>query len=188
MFPKNFLTTLAHRYELSPEQEEVFLLWFAEGKSDPQISEQLFVTVEAIRSRKTQIYKKFSIAGRGANKADKLRRWLEAEAKKLAPNSSVVQLDDNLEDLVKEVKQKIAADVTDRCGTMRVLDMTEHIDLDRIYTDVNIRKEVMGRRWIGYDEVKEVSNRQDFGRSGGRVWCGCSCSRMYGQRQRPSKV
>ena len=71
---------------------------------------------------------------------------------------------DDLELLVKEVKQKIAADVTDRCGTMRVLDMTQPVDLDRIYTDVNIIKDVIGRRRIGYDEVMEVCTREHFDR------------------------
>jgi predicted NACHT family NTPase len=71
---------------------------------------------------------------------------------------------DDLELLVKDVKQKIAADVTERCGTMRVLDMTEPVDLDRIYTDVNILKDVTGRRRIGYDEVMEVCTREHFDR------------------------
>ena len=73
MFPINFLTDLARKYELSPEQEEVFLLWFGDNKSDREISEQLHVTAEAIRNRKTGIYKKFSIAGNGANKSNKLK-------------------------------------------------------------------------------------------------------------------
>ena len=78
-----------------------------------------------------------------------------------------VKNDSNLKELellVQEVKQKIAADVTDRCGTMRVLDMTQPVDLDRIYTDVNIIKDVTGRRRIGYDEVMEVCTREHFDR------------------------
>ena len=71
---------------------------------------------------------------------------------------------DDLELLVKEVKQKIAADVTERCGTMRVLDMSQPVDLDRIYTDVNILKDVIGKRRIGYDEVMEVCTREHFDR------------------------
>ncbi|PZV13823.1 MAG: hypothetical protein DCF20_14220 [Pseudanabaena sp.] len=71
---------------------------------------------------------------------------------------------DDLNRLVQEVKQKIAADVTERCGTMRVLDMTQPVDLDRIYTDVNIIKDVTGRRRIGYDEVMEVCTREHFDR------------------------
>ncbi len=163
MFPSNFLTNLARKYELSPEQEEVFLLWWGDGKDDREISEKLHVTVEAIRNRKTGIYKKFSIAGVGANKAVKLRNWLEVEAKKKNVKADL-QPNDDLELLVKEVKQKIAADARERCGTMRVLDMSQPVDLDRIYTDVNIIKDVIGRRRIGYDEVMEVCTREHFDR------------------------
>jgi predicted NACHT family NTPase len=164
MFSSNFLTDLARKYELSPEQEEVFLLWWGNGKDDREISEQLHITVEAIRNRKTGIYKKFSIAGDGANKANKLRNWLYAEAKKQNIKADLQFDSDYLELLVQEVKQKIAADVTDRCGTMRVLDMTQPVDLERIYTDVNIIKDVTGRRRIGYDEVMEVCTREHFDR------------------------
>ncbi len=164
MFPKDFLTALAHRYELSPEQEEVFLLWFAEEKSDREISEELYVTNDAIRNRKTGIYKKFSIAGRGANKAFRVERIVAAEFQNHKPKAEKPSASDDLELLVKEVKQKIAADVTERCGTMRVLDMTEPVDLDRIYTDVNILKDVTGRRRIGYDDVMEVCTREHFDR------------------------
>jgi predicted NACHT family NTPase len=71
---------------------------------------------------------------------------------------------DALELLVQEVKQKIEADVTERCGTVRVLDMTQPVDLDRIYTDVNIFKDVIRRRRIGYDEVMEVCTHEHFDR------------------------
>jgi predicted NACHT family NTPase len=42
--------------------------------------------------------------------------------------------------------------------------MTQPVDLDRIYTDVNIIKDVTGRRRIGYDEVMEVCTREHFDR------------------------
>ena len=70
----------------------------------------------------------------------------------------------DLELLVRDVKQKIAADVKERCGTMRVLDMTQPVDLDRIYTDVNIIKDVIGRRRIGYEELIDVCTREHFDR------------------------
>ena len=164
MFSKNFLTALARKHDLSPEQEEVFLLWILEKKTDQAISEKLHVTQEAIRSRKTGIYKKFGFPGKGSNKEVKLRNWLEAEARKQDIKPDVQTGSDDLEALVQEVRQKIAADVTERCGTMRVLDMTQPVDLEQIYTDVNILKDVIGRRRIGYDEVMEVCSREHFDR------------------------
>ena len=93
---------------------------------------------------------------------------LELRWQEIAELDEVAVIDDRnpkeLELLVQEVRQKIAADVRDRCGTMRVLDMTQPIDLDRIYTDVNIIKDVTGRRRIGYDEVMEVCTREHFDR------------------------
>jgi len=234
MFPSNFLTDLARKYELSPEQEEVFLLWWGNGKDDREISEQLHVTAEAIRNRKTGIYKKFSIGGAGANKANKLRNWLEKEtqkqdikayihpnffdlelqikevkpkitelkknlrelnnliqkkndkynnSKKLEPDLLLIrelehqkkslenflqdqkqELERLLDNLVQEVKQKIAADVTDRCGTLRVLDMTKPVDLDRIYTDVNILEKISGKDRVDFDEVLPIGSRKNFER------------------------
>ncbi|TYQ26566.1 NACHT C-terminal helical domain 2-containing protein [Pseudanabaena sp. UWO310] len=70
----------------------------------------------------------------------------------------------SIEDLVKLVRERCADDIRERCGTMRVLDMTQPVDLDRIYTDVNIIKDVIGRRRIGYDEVMEVCTREHFDR------------------------
>jgi DNA-binding Xre family transcriptional regulator len=71
---------------------------------------------------------------------------------------------DDIDLLVKAVKQKIAADVIERCGTMRVLDMTQPIDLDRIYTDVNIIKDLSGRMRISYEEIMQVGTREHFDR------------------------
>ena len=70
----------------------------------------------------------------------------------------------DIDSLVQEVKQKIASDITVRCGTMRVLDMMQPVDLDRIYTDVNIIKDVTERRRISYDEGMEVTTREHFDR------------------------
>ncbi len=44
----------------------------------------------------------------------------------------------DLSQLVQRVRKATYASIKERCGTMKVLDMTEPIDLDSIYTDVNI--------------------------------------------------
>ncbi len=93
---------------------------------------------------------------------------LELKWQEIAELDECVVTDDgnqqDLKLLVKEVKQKIAADVTDRCGTMRVLDMTEPVDLDRIYTDVNILKDLTRLRWIDQELLKNCNNREHFDR------------------------
>lgn len=103
------------------------------------------------------------LAGKGIDKTnfEELCTFLELDWQDIRGEEVV---SDDLDLLVKEVKQKIGADVRERCGTMRVLDMTQPVDLERIYTDVNIIKDVIGRRRIGYDEVIEVCTREHFDR------------------------
>ncbi|WP_103666628.1 NACHT domain-containing NTPase [Pseudanabaena sp. BC1403] len=91
---------------------------------------------------------------------------LELRWQEIAELDEVEVTDDSnrkkLELLVQEVKQKIAADVTERCGTMRVLDMTQPVDLDRIYTDVNILEKISGEDRIDCDDVLQIGSRENF--------------------------
>ncbi|MEQ9551090.1 MAG: NACHT domain-containing protein [Coleofasciculus sp. G3-WIS-01] len=54
--------------------------------------------------------------------------------------------DYNIETLVQNVRQKIRPLIQQRCGTMRVLDMTHPIGISDIYTNVNILEKITGRR------------------------------------------
>ncbi|MBW4613109.1 MAG: NACHT domain-containing NTPase [Desmonostoc vinosum HA7617-LM4] len=65
------------------------------------------------------------------------------------PNNQPHQLADveqdkniDIDALVQEVREKIKLYLEQRCGTIRVLDMTQPIGLDCIYTNVNILKEI----------------------------------------------
>ncbi len=57
--------------------------------------------------------------------------------------------------LVQDVRQKVQADIKQSCGTMRVLDMTQPIELGSIYTQVNILKKITGRRGIDLEKLWE---------------------------------
>ncbi|MEQ8960660.1 MAG: helix-turn-helix transcriptional regulator [Coleofasciculus sp. C2-GNP5-27] len=52
----------------------------------------------------------------------------------------------DIETLVQQVRQKIRPLIQQRCGTMRVLDMTHPIGISDIYTNVNILEKITGRR------------------------------------------
>ncbi|MBH8576778.1 NACHT domain-containing NTPase [Nostocaceae cyanobacterium CENA369] len=72
----------------------------------------------------------------------------------------------NTNALVKEVREKIKPLIEERCGTMRVLDMTQPIGLNDIYTNVNILEKITGRRWLGIDELLQQCTNDDFDRFG----------------------
>ncbi|MEP0858325.1 NACHT domain-containing NTPase [Trichocoleus sp. DQ-U1] len=72
--------------------------------------------------------------------------------------------------LVQEVREKIKPIIQERCGTMRVLDMTHPIGLNDIYTNVNILEKITGRRRKEITELLQECNFEDVDRFGlGRI-------------------
>jgi predicted NACHT family NTPase len=69
-----------------------------------------------------------------------------------------------IDNLVQEIREKIKPSILKRCGIMRVLDMTQPIQLNDIYTDVNILEKITGQRWIG-NELLQETNFERFGLS-----------------------
>ena len=72
----------------------------------------------------------------------------------------------NLDELAKEVRQKVRDDIQNRCGTMRVLDMTQPIGLGNIYTQVNILEKIIGRRRLNINQLLENFSSDEFDRFG----------------------
>ncbi|MBC6477127.1 MAG: hypothetical protein EBE86_021640 [Hormoscilla sp. GUM202] len=58
-----FLVQMAHLHQLTPEQEQVFLLKFAEHKRYQEIARELGISKEACLKRMGAIYEKFGIEG-----------------------------------------------------------------------------------------------------------------------------
>jgi predicted NACHT family NTPase len=72
--------------------------------------------------------------------------------------------------LVQEVREKIKPYIKQRCGTMRVLDMTQPIKLTGkrgIYTNVNILDKITGRRRLAVAELlQNCTTADEFDRFG----------------------
>lgn len=68
--------------------------------------------------------------------------------------------------LVQEVREKIKPSIQNYCGTMRVLDMSQPIGLNDIYTNVNILEKITGRRRKEVAELLQECNSEDFERFG----------------------
>ncbi|WP_414582720.1 NACHT domain-containing protein [Scytonema sp. PCC 10023] len=72
--------------------------------------------------------------------------------------------------LVKEVREKIKPLIQERCDTMRVLEMTQPMGLNDIYTSVNILEKISGRRRLEIDKLLQECEYEDFDRLGlGRI-------------------
>jgi DNA-binding CsgD family transcriptional regulator len=83
MLPRNFLSQIAYEHELSPEQQQVFLMRIADGLSYEQIAAQLSTSADACLKRMGQVYKKFNISGASRGKESKLRFFLTERSQSL---------------------------------------------------------------------------------------------------------
>ena len=67
-------------------------------------------------------------------------------------------------DVVEEVRQKGHASIQHRCGMMRVLDMSQPLKLNDIYTNVNILEKISGRRLLEVADLLKVYVSDQFER------------------------
>ncbi|NQE37245.1 NACHT domain-containing protein [Microcoleus asticus] len=170
--PREFLIEMARKYALSPEQKDAFVIWFSSNKTELDIATELHITNSALTTRMSHVYKKFSINGKGPGKYGRLLNFLTAEYRKCkACDSSTSNLsEDELNDLIEEVREKCREMIQDQCGTMRSLTMSQPIDVSDLYTNVNILEKITSHRRREIDELLQDCNSENFDRFGlGRV-------------------
>jgi predicted NACHT family NTPase len=71
-----------------------------------------------------------------------------------------------IDTLVQDIRQKVQADIKESCGTMKVLDMNQPIDLGSIYTQVNILKKTTQSKRIDINKLEEGFDLENFDRLG----------------------
>ena len=169
--PSDFLTEMAHKYELSPEQEAAFVALYSRSDDDElEAAESLHISASTFRSRMTGVYDKFSIGGKGSGKFYKLQIFLMQHYQNSgAPPLPVVESNLDIDTLVQQARSQLRPILQERCGTMRVLDMTQPIALtgeQGIYTNVNILEKLTGRRRLELPELLKQSDVGKFDRFG----------------------
>lgn len=168
-FVKNFLEDMASEKNLSPREIEVFLALLGDDKSRVQIAEALHISESAVSTRLTEIYKKFQISGRGPVKESRLKDYLTDRYRRLkaenTEDSSIIdKVDQNIDGLVQEVRSQIQPYIQEKCGTMRVLDMSQPIGLGKIYTSVNILEKLTRTRGLELAELAQDTDPEKFER------------------------
>jgi predicted NACHT family NTPase len=68
--------------------------------------------------------------------------------------------------LVQTIRGQISADILERCGKMRILDMEQPIEYGDIYTDVNILEKTSSRSRLEFAEMLAACQGEDFDRFG----------------------
>ncbi|MDZ8138222.1 MAG: NACHT domain-containing NTPase [Nostoc sp. DedQUE04] len=84
--------------------------------------------------------------------------WQEitGQVKPTAPGDSLEKTSTgiDIDELVQQVREKIKPYIQACCGEMRVLDMSQPIGLNDIYTDVNILEKITGRRRLEIEDLQ----------------------------------
>lgn len=147
---RDFLEEMVVDRQLSPEQQEALFKRLGDSDKEFEDAEKLHISVNALRNRMSGVYKKFSIGGKGPGKLRSLHDYLFREYQKnLSKTGDSYTGEPEINELVEEIRQKVNADIHHRCGTMRVLDMEQPIELGEIYTRVNILEKLSGRQRLG---------------------------------------
>ena len=163
--PSDFLAEIAQQYELSPEQTEAFIKRLSDRQNEQDDAVALHISVNALRTRMSGVYTKFSIRGRGPGKFRRLHDFLSEQYRPTpSDNSEANEPETDIDAFVQEIRQKVYADIHHRCGTMRVLDMEQPIGIGDIYTNVNILEKLSGRRRLGLDELLQDCDLENFDR------------------------
>lgn len=77
-----------------------------------------------------------------------------------------IEIENYIVPLLKEIKDKLRIGIEERCGTMRVLDMTHPIGLGDIYTNVNILEKITGSRRLNITQLMKGLDLENFDRFG----------------------
>jgi predicted NACHT family NTPase len=95
--------------------------------------------------------------------------WEDIKQQEAENSISETATPSTIADTVQAVRKQIRPLVKERCGTMRVLDMTQPIELagnQGIYTDVNILEKITGRRRLKIAELLVNAGLEGFERFG----------------------
>ncbi|MDJ0633547.1 MAG: NACHT domain-containing NTPase [Xenococcaceae cyanobacterium MO_188.B29] len=72
----------------------------------------------------------------------------------------------DLDNLTQKLRKQVYSSIREQCGTMRILDMSHPIEVNDIYTNVNILEKISGRRHKRLDRLLRECESEEFDRFG----------------------
>ena len=174
MFSSKFLSKMAQIYQLSKDQENVFILRFGQNNEDREVANIIGISEEAYRKRMGEIYRKFDISGRGPGKNNRLIHILQNHLER--ENNNFLTLNNNpdsiyfsemnfhdneIENIVQQLRLQTKQLIQERCTTMRVLDMSRPVNLEEIYTSTDFLEKITSRRRLNITEILANYHKQD---------------------------
>ncbi|BAZ00218.1 NACHT domain family protein [Tolypothrix tenuis PCC 7101] len=93
--------------------------------------------------------------------------WQEIQENPQSQVKQASEQESDIDALVQEIREQVKPSIKEKCGTMRVLDMPQPIELtgeQGIYTNVNILEKITGRRRLDIPELLQNFDPDDFER------------------------
>ena len=90
--------------------------------------------------------------------------WQEVTGLQIDNSQTEADSTIDIETLVTQLRQEVKADIKNRCGIMRIFDMSQPIGLDTIFTQVNILEKITARSRKEIAELIENCSLEDFDR------------------------
>lgn len=95
-----------------------------------------------------------------------VRSGLGASPARLSGSSLAAGGSNPLDSLVQTLRQEMYDSIQERCGTIRILDMSHPVDVKDLYIDVNILEQITGRRHKRIEEFLQECELENFDRFG----------------------
>jgi hypothetical protein len=151
--PIDFLVAIARKYGLTKLEETAFVETFCDTKTDQVIIKILGLTLAAYRARMGNVYVKFSFRDGGRGKKERLRYFLKEQYEKENPHRLTQVGYINIDALVDELNERLQEKIQNECGSMRVLAMTQPLELSNIFTEVNILEQIPRHQRLRIDDL-----------------------------------
>jgi predicted NACHT family NTPase len=154
--PRAFLQKAAQRYKLTDLEQEAFTERLADmDPPDLVVAKILNISRDRYSTRMTNVYRKFNINGNTPGKAWTLFHKVLELYQKENPSDAFDINAIAINELASEVQAKISPLIREKCGTMKILDMSSPIDIEKIFTEVKIKEEITHNRYLDIPTLKE---------------------------------
>ncbi|NEO98240.1 MAG: NACHT domain-containing protein [Symploca sp. SIO2E9] len=162
--PSEFLTRIAYEKQLSPTEEDILIELFGRNKNRVQVAQALDISESSVSTHLTGIYNKFNISGKGPVKERRLQEHLSERylRSQVTGDSSSNSVENNLETILEEVREKTYASIQERCGTIQVLNTAGSLTLGDIYTNVEILETIPSRKRLDLAELLQGFKQSEF--------------------------
>lgn len=152
---------------LTDEQLETLQAMLKNNGNRVSAAKELCIEANTLGTRMTGIYRKFNLGSlKGPGKFEKLRNLL-IESQPVQSQDATLESFPEIELSIDDLRCKVADNIENRCGVMRVLDMERPVTLGAIYTQVNVlEKLTANQRWEPEDLRKRIEDWETFDRLG----------------------